>query len=188
MDVRAAAAAANAAKSVHSTKKPAAAAASAASASARRSKQLAAAVKRVATLLGTVLVTVVCHTLWAGMAAASGGGSFSLPTALPTLNPACDYREVSSQLLSASGALLALAFFSLSETAITTLWPWKVRACAPPATTRARVFSTPVPPSRRPSAKCRRPDPCRSSLSACCCCCAGHGRASYAFGGVASAL
>lgn len=151
--------------SVHSTKPPPPAAAAAAS--AQRSQQLAAAVKRVATLLGTVLVTVVCHTLWAGVAMASGGGSFSLPTALPTLNPACDYREVSSQLLSATGTLLALAFFSLSETAITTLWPWKVRVRTPRH--QSPSFLCARPASRRPFAKRRRPDSCRSSPSTCCC-------------------
>ena len=108
-----------------------AARASTAAAAAKRKQLLLAAAAsawtRTASLLAAVALTVACHAVWAGVAAASGGGSFSLPTKLLTLNPTCDYKEVSSQLLSASAALLALAFFSLSETAITTLWPWKVR-------------------------------------------------------------
>ena len=37
-----------------------------------------------------------------------------------------NFSEVSMQLLTSVACLILLAFFSLSETAITTLWPWKV--------------------------------------------------------------
>jgi CBS domain containing-hemolysin-like protein len=69
---------------------------------------------------------------------------------------------VSSQLLSASIALVALAFFSLSETAITTLWPWKVRVrTARHHTARSFLYALPA------KAKRRRPDSCRSTPSTC---------------------
>ena len=48
----------------------------------------------------------------------------SAPTNLP--HPAVDLKEVSTQLVTAFGLLVAIAFFSFSESAITTLWPWKV--------------------------------------------------------------
>jgi len=62
-----------------------------------------------------------------GVAMATGG---QVGVASPPPAPKVNLAEVSTQLLISLALLVAIGFFSLSESAITTLWPWKVRELA----------------------------------------------------------
>ncbi|KAK3283526.1 hypothetical protein CYMTET_8781 [Cymbomonas tetramitiformis] len=77
------------------------------------------------------LAPLAVFLVWAAHAAPSAlaSGGFG-PRAGAGAAQAAAWHEVSGQLLGGTVLLIALAFFSLSETSITTLWPWKVRELA----------------------------------------------------------
>jgi len=81
---------------------------------------------KVLRLLALFAASLAVHAAWAMVASASGGGAVPRGPKPEFVN----LHEVSVQLAVAAVSLVLLGFFSLSETAITTLWPWKVRELA----------------------------------------------------------
>ena len=89
---------------------------------------------RLGRLAGVLVASAMAAVTFASRAGATGKG---LATLVPN---ASALEQVLPMLLTAMGLLVASAFFSMAETSITTLYPWKIRELADQEESSGGVF------------------------------------------------